>query len=75
MSSILKVYFQDPLHPLGMWDNPHVSTDNFYWRVINGSGAFGPGGFLSRLINDHACDDDAVDDEDKVMCVILTVLY
>ena len=38
------------MHPLGMWDNPHVSTDNFYWRVINGSGAFGPGGFLSRLI-------------------------
>ena len=49
MSSI-QVYFQDPMHPLGMWDNPHVSTDNFYWRVINGSGAFGPGGFLSRLI-------------------------
>ena len=67
MSSTLKVYFQDPKHPLGIWDNPHVSTDNFYWRVINGSGAFGPGGFLSRLI--------MLGDEDKVMWVIFTVLY
>ena len=50
MSSTLKVYSQDPKHPLGIWDNPHVSTDNFYWRVIDGSGAFGPGGFLSILI-------------------------
>ena len=69
MSSILKVYFQDPLHPLGMWDNPHVSTDNFYWRVIDGSGAFGPGGFLSRLIM------LVMMMLLLMMCVFLTVFY
>ena len=35
---------QDPLHPLGIWSADHFSTDNYYWRVTEGTGAFGPGG-------------------------------
>ena len=39
---------QDPLHPLGIWNDIHASTDNFFWRVTNGTGAFGPGGIVSQ---------------------------
>ena len=45
---------QDPLHPLGIWNDIHASTDNFFWRVTNGTGAFGPGGIVAisqNLIN------------------------
>ena len=37
---------QDPLHPLGIWKAAHAPSDEFYWRVTDGTGAFGPGGNL-----------------------------
>ena len=48
---------QDPLHPLGIWSADHFSTDNYYWRVTEGTGAFGPGGIpkLPKRRNTNMC--------------------